>query len=390
MSRSRLFLSKYGADAVVLLAAAWSAVGTAVRDEPDAPTGVGRAFEVAAIAAVVLLLSLRRRLPFFAPAALWLISMTLTFVDPRLIPSQGGVFVAGLGAAFLLGNLRREVQARVGLLIVLAGAATIVFNDPTHQAGDLVFTPLLFAIGWLVGYALRERTEQSEAAQERATRAERERESAARVAVAEERARIARELHDVVAHAVSVMVLQVGAVRHRMAETETENREALTNVEQAGRSALVEMRRLLGAMRGDGEQPELVPHPELGNLESLLNDVRAAGLAVRLRIHGQPFQLPPSLELSAYRVVQEALTNTLKHARAHEAEVEVEVHYAPADLRVEVRDDGRGPKTGDGLGHGLVGIAERVKIYGGEMSAGDSPGGGFRVCARFPLKGDGW
>jgi signal transduction histidine kinase len=388
VSRSRLFLSKHGPEAVILLAAAWSAVGVAVRDEPGAPTGVGRSFEVVAVATVVLLLLLRRRLPFFAPAAVWLASTTLSFVDGRVIPGQGGVFVAGLGAAFLLGNLRRELEARVGLVIVLVGAATIVFNDPTHQAGNLLFTPLLFAMGWLVGYALREHAEQREAAQERATRAERARESAARVAVAEERARIARELHDVVAHAVSVMVLQVGAVRHRMAETETENREALTNVEQAGRSALAEMRRLLGAMRSDDEQPELVPHPELGNLESLLNDVRAAGLTVRLRIHGQPFALPPSLDLSAYRVVQEALTNTLRHAHASEAEVEV--HYAPGALRIEVRDDGRGPTSGDGLGHGLVGIEERVKIYGGSMSTDGLPGGGFRLCAQFPLNGDGW
>ena len=387
VSRSRLVLSKYGPDAGVLLAAGWSAVGTAVRDGPGAPAGVMRSFQVVAIAAAVLLLLLRRRLPFFAPAATWLVSTALTFVDPRLIPGQGGVFVAGLGAAFLLGDLRREVQARIGLLIVLAGAATIVFKDPTHAAGDLVFTPLLFAMAWLVGYALRERTAQSEAAQERAIRAERERESAARVAVAEERARIARELHDVVAHAVSVMVLKVGAVRHRMTDTETESRQALTNVEQAGRSALVEMRRLLGAMRTDDEHAEVVPHPELSDLERLLDDVRAAGLRVRLRVHGQPFDLPPSLELSAYRVVQEALTNSLKHARASEAQVEV--RYAREDLRIEVCDDGRGPTTGDGRGHGLVGIAERVKIYGGDMSAGASPRGGFRVCARFPL-GDGW
>ena len=136
-------------------------------------------------------------------------------------------------------------------------------TTPAHEDGDLVFTPVLFALGWLVGYALRERAEQTEAAEERAARAEQEREAAARVAVAEERGRIARELHDVVAHAVSVMVLQVGAVRHRMPETDTEDREALTNVEQAGRTALAEMRRLLDAMRHDGDELELLPHPGL-------------------------------------------------------------------------------------------------------------------------------
>jgi signal transduction histidine kinase len=388
VARTRLFLSTYGIDALVVLTAAWSAAGTALRDDLDPATGVVRSFEVVAVAGVVLLLLLRRSMPFAAPAGMWFASTALSFVDGRLIPGQPGVFLAGLGGAIVLGGLRREVQARGGLLIVLGGAATIMFNEPTHETGDLVFTPVMFGIGWLVGYALRERAAQTEAAQERATRAERDRETAARVAVAEERTRIARELHDVVAHAVSVMVLQVGAVRHGMPETQAEHREALENVERAGRSALAEMRRLLGAMRRDGEHLEFVPSPGLASLESLLKDVRAAGLPVALQIHGEPFELPPGLDLSAYRVVQEALTNTLKHAQAHQAEVHV--HYGSSDLRVEVRDDGHGPAAAGSRGHGLVGIGERVKIYGGEMSAGGSAGGGFRVCARFPLDGDRW
>ncbi len=388
MSRTRLFVSSYGLDALVVLTAAWSATGTALSDDLDPATDALRSFEVVAVAAVVLVLLLRGRMPFAAPAATWLVSSALSFVDSRLIPGQAGVFLAGLGAAILLGNLRNEVQARVGLSIVLGGAATVVFNDPTHGAADFVFTPMLFGIGWLFGYALRERAAQTEAAQERAARAERDRESAARLAAAEERSRIARELHDVVAHAVSVMVLQVGAVRHGMPETQAEHRQALENVERAGRNALAEMRRLLGAMRRDDEHPELVPNPGLASLDGLLEDVRAAGLPVALQTHGEPTDLPPALDLSAYRVVQEALTNTLKHANAHQAEVHV--YYGPSDLRVEVRDDGQGPAAAVGRGHGLVGIRERVKIYGGEMSAGGSAGGGFRVCARFPLGGDGW
>lgn len=389
MSRLRQFLTRYGLDALIVVAAVSSAVGTALRQDPGQPSGVGLWFEVAAIAAVVLVLLLRRRLPFAAPAAVWLSSAALSFVDGRLVTSQGGVYVAGLGAALLLGNLRHEMQARIGLVVVLGSAAILMYNDPTLGTGGLVFTGVLFLMGWLVGYALRERAQQTEAAEARAAQAERDRDAAARVAVAEERARIARELHDVVAHAVSVMVLQVGAVRHRMPETEAENREALRNVEVTGRTALTEMRRLLGAMRRDDEEPELVPHPGLANLDSLLDDVRAAGLPVGLRIQGEPFEVPPGLDLSAYRIVQEALTNTLKHAHAHQAEVEV--HYGPRDLRVEVRDDGRGPAPGGGpvLGHGLVGIAERVKIFGGDMSAGRSPAGGFVLRARLPLDGDG-
>jgi signal transduction histidine kinase len=388
VGRTRLLLSTYGLDALIVLTAVWSAIGTALRDDLDPATGAVRSLEVVGVAAVVLVLVLRRRLPFAAPAAMWVVSAALSFVDGRLIPGQGGLFLAGLGGAILLGGLRSGVKARVGLVIVLGGAATIVFNDPTHTAGDALFTPVLFGIGWLIGYAMRERAAQTEAAQERAARAEHDREAAARLAVAEERGRIARELHDVVAHAVSVMVLQVGAVRHRMPETQAEQREALANVERAGRTALAEMRRLLGAMRRDDEHPEFAPKPGLANLEDLLADVRAAGLPATLHVHGDPVELSPGLDLSAYRVVQEALTNTLKHARAHRADVHL--HYASGDVRVEVSDDGQGPAAGNGFGHGLVGIRERVKIYGGEMTAGASAGGGFRVCARFPLEREGW
>jgi signal transduction histidine kinase len=293
-----------------------------------------------------------------------------------------------MGASLLLGNLRREVEARVGLVIAVGGAAIVVYNSPSHEAASLVLTPVLFGISWLVGYALRERTEQTEAAEERAFRAEREREIAARVAVAEERGRIARELHDVVAHAVSVMVLQVGAVRHRMPESDAESREALKNVEQAGRSALTEMRRLLNAMRHDDEALELLPQPGLQDVETLVAHVRAAGLPVRLEVHGEPVPLPPGLDLSAYRIVQEGLTNSLKHSGASQAEVDV--RYGPTDLELEVRDDGTGAvSTDEGLGHGLVGVRERVKIYGGEMSAGASRSGGYVLRARIPLDGAG-
>ena len=162
-----------------------------------------------------------------------MVAPALSFLDGELIASQPGVFLAGMYAAFLLGGLRRGQLARLGLVLVLVGAAVVVYHDPTHTSADLVVTPVLFAVAWLAGFALRERNEQAEAAEERAQRAERERESAARVAVAEERARMARELHDVVAHAVSVMVLQVGAVRHRL-PAESEEGEALQE-RRAGR-----------------------------------------------------------------------------------------------------------------------------------------------------------
>lgn len=388
VSRARLFFSKNGLDLLIVIAAVESAIGTALRDDPGHPTGLVLWLEVLAVAAIVLTLLARRRFPFAAPAVTWLASAALSFADGRLIVDKAGLFLAGMGAALLLGNSRNDRQARAGLAIVLSGAAVVVYNDPYHQPADVIFTPVLFAIGWLLGFALRQRTERTEAAEERALRAEREREAAARVAVAEERGRIARELHDVVAHAVSVMVLQVGAVRHRMPVTDTEDRETLSNVEQAGRTALAEMRRLLSAMRQDGEELELLPHPGLHNLDSLVDDVRAAGLPVKVEIRGEPFPLPPGLDLSAYRIVQEGLTNALKHSRASQAEVDVD--YSATELVLEVRDDGPGgPSAEAGLGHGLVGVRERVKIFGGDMTAGAAQSGGFVLRARLPLDGGG-
>jgi len=386
VSRARLFFSKYGLDVLIVIAAVESAISTALREDPGHPTGLAQWLEVLAVIALVLTLLLRRRFPFGAPAATWLASAALSFFDGQLIIDKAGLTVAGMGAAILLGNLRNARQAQAGLIIVICGAAIVIYNDPNHTRGDVIFTPVLFAIGWLVGYALREGAEKSEAAEERAARAEREREAAARVAVAEERGRIARELHDVVAHAVSVMVLQVGAVRHRMTETDSRDRETLEHVEHAGRMALAEMRRLLNAMRQDGEEAELLPHPGLDNLESLVDDVRAAGLPVRLEIRGDAVALPPGLDLSAYRIVQEGLTNALKHARASQAEVDVQ--YTATELRLEVRDNGPGgPSPNGGVGHGLVGVRERVKIFGGDMTAGTSRAGGFVLRARLPLDG---
>jgi signal transduction histidine kinase len=354
------------------------------RNSPGAPTTT-LWFAIPAVAVLVLPLFARRRFPFAAPAAYWILATALTFVDGLLVAFVGSLGVVGLATAFLLGNLRNGLKAATGLVIVLVGIVIVVYNIPGPQtAGDFMFIPLRFAVAWVAGYALRERAEQAEAAEERAARAEREREAAARVAVAEERARIARELHDVVAHAVSVMVLQVGAVRLQLPQTLEEDRDALGRVERAGRTALAEMRRLLAAMRRDGDGLELAPHPGVDRLDSLLDDVGRAGLPVRLHVEGDPFPLPRAIDLSAYRIVQEGLTNALKHA--HASHVDVTFHYESDELQIEVRDNGKGRSTSDGLGHGLVGMRERVKIYGGEMTAGTAPEGGF-VLGRLPLEG---
>jgi len=382
VNRLRSYFTRHGLDALIVVLALVGTASIATRNDPNRPEDVQLGLEAAAVAGMILLLLLRRRAPLLVPVTTWLISAALSFIDGSLIVGQAPVSIAGMVAAVLLGNLRDQRQARVGLAVVVVCAAAVVYNDPTHTVANLFFIPVLFAVGWLVGLALQERTEQTEIAEQRAATAERERESAGRIAVAEERARIARELHDVVAHAVSVMVLQIGALRHRMPAERSEDREALRNVELAGRTALAEMRRLLDAMRRAGDQMELTPQPGLDRLPALLDEVRAAGLDARMEQHGDPVPLTPGLDLSAYRIVQESLTNVIKHA--HAQHVEVHVRYGEGHLEVEVRDDGRGPAVSDGLGHGLVGIGERVKIYGGSMTAGASETGGFVVRARLP------
>jgi signal transduction histidine kinase len=354
-------------------------------DSPGAPpTSIGWAIPM-----VVLLIGplfFRRRYPFGAPAAYWLLATAVSFIDGALIPFMTSLFPVGLASAFLLGYQRDNRRAWAGLVIVLAGIATVVYNIPGVATAELFVIPIDFGISWAAGYVLRERSVQAEAAELRAMRAEREREAAARIAVAEERTRIARELHDIVAHAVSVMVLQVGAVRHQLPEERSDDSEALRSVERAGRTALAEMRRLLGAMRDDSDEVSFMPQPGLDGLDSLLDEVTRAGLPVELHVDGEPFPLPRGVDLSAYRIVQEGLTNALKHAHATTANVTV--RYAFDELQIEVRDNGVGSSTTDGLGHGLVGVRERVKIYGGEMSAGAANGGGFVLTTRLPLSGD--
>jgi len=397
VSRLGYLARTYWFDAVIVLLVAEACLEVTVRrGASNAPTAT-LWFCIPAIAGISVLLIARHRFPFGGPATYWLLAAAFSFVDGRLVTFSTSVFVLGMAAAFLLGNLSDALKARMGLAVVVGSAAIIVYNAPSHSAGEQIFIPLLFGICWLGGFALHERVEQAEAAELRAAEAEREREMAARIAVAEERARIARELHDVVAHSVSVMVLQVGAVRHGLPLSLAEDKDALRHVEQTGRSALSEMRRLLGAMRSDGDGVDLAPQPGVDSLRTLLAEVGRAGLPVDLHVDGEQFPLPRAIDLSAYRIVQEGLTNALKHAHASHADVTL--GYEPDELRIEVRDDGRGSSTSDGHGqghghghghgHGLVGVRERVKIYGGEMTATTAPEGGFVLRARLPIEGNG-
>jgi signal transduction histidine kinase len=219
----------------------------------------------------------------------------------------------------------------------------------------------------------------------RAQIAERERDLVAREAVVEERARIARELHDVIAHHVSMIVLQAGAERRVLdIGAGRSTREVLETIEHTGRSALTEMRRLLGMLRGDANDP-LTPQPGLADVPNLVGQLRDAGLPVELHVEGEPLALPIGIELSAYRIVQEALTNALKHAG--EATATVDIRYGVDSLELEIADDGAGaPAPVVGGGHGLVGMRERVALYGGRLDAGQRPGGGFAVRVLLPIR----
>jgi signal transduction histidine kinase len=267
---------------------------------------------------------------------------------------------------------------------VYGGIAFAVHHGESYGGTDYGFIAVLLLAPWLAGKALRGRVVHADVLERRAEQAEREREERAREAAREERARIARELHDVIAHSVSVMVVQAGAAEEVLREAPERALEPIRAVQDTGRAALAEMARLLGMLRRDGEELGLAPQPGLDDLEALLREVRNAGLPVELRVEGEPRPLPLGVDLSAYRIVQEALTNSRKHGG--DARALVTVRYAADELQLEVRDTGSGSGNGAGGGHGLVGMRERVALFGGELEAGPGPGGGFRVRARLPVE----
>jgi signal transduction histidine kinase len=340
-------------------------------------------FDVLALLAIILPLLARRRFPFGAPAAMGVAAAATSFVDKTVVPFDGVTFVVGCVALFLVGSLPDRSQAVAGLVAAEGVLAVVVHNGPGTHVGDFVVATIIFGIVWAIAFGVGRKSVEADEAKERADRAELEREQRAHGAVADERARIARELHDVVGHSVSVMTVQASAVRRLLKPEQERERQALLIVEQTGREALAEMRRMVGVLRRPEEAPALAPQPSLEHLERLIESAREAGLPVDLRVKGEAVQLPAGVDLTAYRLVQEGLTNALKHADASRAEVLV--NYGEGHIEVTVSDDGRGVGNGDGGGHGLVGMRERVSVYGGELDAGPRPGGGYRLRARLPV-----
>jgi signal transduction histidine kinase len=310
---------------------------------------------------------------------------TTTWADHTFAQHNLVFFIAALCVTAMFGMRPDRRQAIGGLALVYAVTVVINLNDPTETTfwSDIGWIVVLFGITWTVGFTLGGRVRNADAARRLADEAERGREEQARLAVEEERARIARELHDVVGHSVSVMTVQASAVRRLLEDDQQKVREALEVVEQTGREALAEMRRMVGVLRRPEEAPALAPQPSLEQLDRLVAVTREAGLPVEVRVEGKPLQLPATLDATAYRIVQEALTNAVKHANAEQAEVVV--RYGKGRVELIVSDDGRGNGDGGGSGHGLVGMRERVAVHGGELEAGPQAGGGFRLRATLPV-----
>ncbi|GED85605.1 two-component sensor histidine kinase [Streptomyces sp. 6-11-2] len=296
------------------------------------------------------------------------------------------------------------IGARWASRFALAGglcAATLAqMRWPQHDASALgnvaiaVFQTVPFALAWVLGDSMRTRRAYFAQLEERAARLEKEREAQSKVAVAAERARIARELHDVVAHNVSVMVVQADGAAYVLDAAPDQAKKALETISSTGRQALAEMRRLLGVLRTGEHQEsgEYVPQPDVDQIEDLVEQCRGSGLPVDFRIEGTPRPLPSGVELTAYRIVQEALTNTRKHGGPN-AGASVRLVYFDDGLGLLVEDDGKGAPHelyeeggADGEGHGLIGMRERVGMVGGTLDAGPRPGGGFRISALLPLK----
>ncbi len=283
-------------------------------------------------------------------------------------------------------SCERPVALR-GLAVAVAVVVLHELRNPDNSdlasVVDAFVWDLTIVAAWLGGGYLRTRRLYERELAERAARAESEREERAHAAAMAERSRIARELHDVIAHSVSVMVVQSEAAAEVFDREPDRARHALERIQTTGRDALIELRRLLGVLKEERSAPSLAPQPGVRDLERLLADVREADLVVRLDVCGKPVALAPGLELAAYRVVQEALTNALRHARPANARIRVD--YREHELAIDVHNDGAASAASNGSGHGLAGMGERVALYGGQLEAGPVAAGGYRVSARFPL-----
>jgi signal transduction histidine kinase len=367
------FIRRRGDELLAAALTTLALVQVALLDEP-----VGERLATAAVwLALGVAAALRVRAPLvFLSLFVVVAAVAAVASQPNYPDSLGAV---GLG--FLLLAVYSAAAHTSGRRALLAGGLTVVLfvTDTLADAEGIyaegvVFYAFLVGAPWILGRAIRRRRLSEERLELETARAA--------AAIAEERARIARELHDVVAHSISVMVLQARGGRRVLESEPSDARDAFVVIERTGQLALDEMRRLLGMLRRSDEEIALAPQPSLKQLGRLVEQVRAAGLPVHVTVEGEARELPPGVDLSAYRIVQEALTNSLKHAGP--ARARVMLRYGADDLELEIADDGHGTGDGSGAGYGLIGMRERVSVYGGELEAGRQPEGGYALRVRLP------
>ncbi len=346
------------------------------------------AVSLLAITGYCLSVAVRTRAPFWSLVGLsvllagWLPLFFTHAPQPPFEPGVAVLLVLFSAGAHLAGRRALVAGAGAAVVLVLSDAAALAAG---RDLGDVVPSWVIFAMAWALGRLVHRRAVVADQLQHRAERAEAEREQRAREAVADERARIARELHDVVTHAVSGIVVSAAAERRALAGGDATTRQTLDDIETSGREALTELRRLLGVLRKDTQRNSLAPAPGLRDAAGL---VRSSGLPARLTVDGVARELPSGVDLSAYRVLQEGLTNVRKHA-VHPTDVEVTIRYEQDGVSIGVTDDGQGARTppvpgSNGTGFGLLGLAERVSLHEGTLTAGPLPTGGFRLRARLP------
>ncbi|GGL30531.1 sensor histidine kinase [Planomonospora parontospora] len=352
------------------------------------PAGARPGWLIGAVLCAAGLVLVRRRAPFTV-LAVHTATTVASLAHFGGMASAWQFYVQLLLLFTLLSELPpRDRRAVAGMAGTAVFVAVMVSVTGPPGAGDVAVALLMSVAAGGAGVAVRRHRRLAVRAQELAVQVEERGELLAREAVTEERVRIARELHDVVAHGVSVMVMQAGAARLMLDPGQVAQREALTVVEETGREAVEELRRMVGLLRTGPDGEGLAPQPGLARLDDLVEQVRAAGLEVDVSVEGVPAPLPTGLDLSAYRIVQEALANTLRHAGPTRSEVTVA--YRPRMLCLDIVDEG--PRDGRalapaGTGHGLIGMRERVALFHGRLSAGPLPEGGYGVRVSLPLAG---
>ncbi|WP_329300993.1 sensor histidine kinase [Streptomyces sp. NBC_00659] len=378
--------------AVALLGISWVSISN-VNGAATGPSSAATALPIAVVLSAVV--ALRRRMPEKMLVLAVAAGLAQLVLDVPSAPEDFAMLVI----IYTVAADGARWASRLALIGGLCAGTLAQLRWPTEASGPggvfiAIFQTVPFALAWVLGDSIRTRRAYLAQLEERAARLEKEREAQSKVAVAAERARIARELHDVVAHNVSVMVVQADGAAYVMDTAPDQARKALETISGTGRQALAEMRRLLGVLRTGEHQEggEYVPQPDVEQLDDLIEQCRTSGLPVDFKVEGTPRPLPSGVELTAYRIVQEALTNTRKHGGPN-AGASVRLVYFDDGLGLLVEDDGKGAPHelyeeggADGQGHGLIGMRERVGMVGGTLDAGPRPGGGFRISALLPLK----